>query len=176
MIGTYSAVVSEPKLKVSKKPKRRRTPPEEIVDYIVLIEDWDWGYSLSLNTERDAIDPYREFRHLQIRGRLLHPKGLKTNRVEITLLPSHEMLPKARKDRKPRCAGSLDVYDDRIAGLVSIPIDALPPILQMLIADRFRFVAMRGPRFRYRQALCNSFRIEMKLNPDDLPEGTELPR
>ena len=35
---------------------------------------------------------------------------------------------------------------------------------------------MRGPRFRYRQALCNSFRIEMKLNPDDLPEGTELPR
>ena len=67
-------MVSEPKLKVSKKTKRRRMPPEEIVDYIVLIEDWDWGYSLSLNTERDAIDPYREFRHLQIRGRLLHPK------------------------------------------------------------------------------------------------------
>ena len=34
---------------------------------------------------------------------------------------------------------------------------------------------MRGARFRYRQALCNSFRLEMNLDPDDLPEGIELP-
>jgi hypothetical protein len=67
------------------------------------------------------------------------------------------------------------LYDDRISGLVSIPMDALPPILQMLIGGRFRFVEMRGPRFRYRQTLCNSFRLEMKLDPDDLPEGVELP-
>lgn len=46
-----------------------------------------------------------------------------------------------------------------------IAIDALPSILQMLIADRFRFVEMRGRRFRSRQTLCNSFGIEMKLNP-----------
>jgi hypothetical protein len=108
-------------------------------------------------------------------GRLLHPKGLKTDRAEITLLPSYDMLPDARKEGKPRCVGSLNVYGDRIAGLVSIPIDALPPILQMLIGGQLRFVEMRGSRFRYRQALCNSFRIEMKLDPDDLPEGVELP-
>ncbi|WP_229192835.1 hypothetical protein [Bradyrhizobium brasilense] len=139
------------------------------------VEDWGWSYSLSLDTDRRSVDPYHEFRHLQVRGRLLHPEGLKTDQVEITLLPSYDMLPEARKDRQPRCVGSLDIYDDRIAGLVSIPRDALPPILQMLIADRFRFVAMRGPRLRYRQALCNSFRLEMKLDPDSLPEGVELP-
>lgn len=98
---------------------------------------------------------------------------MKTDRVEIALLPSYDMLPAARKDRQPRCAGSLDIYDDRIAGLVSIPMDALPPILQMLIAGHLRIVEMRGPRFRYRQALCNSFRLEMKLDRDDLPEGVE---
>jgi hypothetical protein len=166
---------TKPKPKAPRKPRRRRKPPEEFVDYIVAIEDWDWGYSLSLNTDRHAIDPYHEFRHLQVMGRLLHPKGLKTDRVEITLLPSYDMLPEARKERKPRCAGSLDVYDDRIAGLVSIPIDALPTILQMLIGGRLRFVEMRGSRFRYRQALCKSFRLEMRLDQDDVPEGVELP-
>jgi hypothetical protein len=168
-------MITEPKPNAPRKAKRRPKPPEEFVDYIVAIEDWDWGYSLSLNTERQPIDPYHEYRHLQIRGRMLHPKGLKTDRAEITLLPSYDMLPEARKERQPRCAGSLDVYDDRIAGLVSIPMDALPPMLQMLIGGRFRFVSMRGPRFRYRQALCNSFRLEMELDPDDLPEGVELP-
>lgn len=168
-------MVTEPKPKAPRKPKRRRKPPEQVVDYIVAIEDWDWSYSLSINTDRHAIDPYHEFRHLQVRGRLLHPRGLKTDRIEITLLPSYDMLPEARKDRKPRCAGSLDIYDDRVAGLVSIPIDALPPILQMLIGGRFRFVEMRGARFRYRQALCNSFWLATRLDPDDLPEGVELP-
>lgn len=109
-----------------RKAKRRR-PREEIVDYIVEIDDWDWSYSLSLNSERHAIDPYHEFRHLKIGGRL-HPKGLKTDRVEITLLPSYDMLPEAGKERQPRCVGSLDIYDDRVTGLVSIPMDAIPPI------------------------------------------------
>lgn len=168
-------MATEPKPKVASRKKRRRKSAEEFVDYIVAIEDWDWSYSLSLDASRHAADPYHEFRHLKIRGRLLHPKGLKTDRAEITLLPSYDMLPEARKERQPRCAGSLDVYDDHIAGLVSIPMDALPPILQMLIGGRFRFVEMRGPRFRYRQALCNSFRLEMELDPEDLPEGVELP-
>ena len=38
-------MVTEPKQKAPTKPKRRRKPPEEFVDYIVVIEDWDWGYS-----------------------------------------------------------------------------------------------------------------------------------
>ena len=79
------------------------------------------------------------------------------------------MLPDARKDRQPRCVVSLDAYGDRIAGLVSIPVDVVSPILQMLIAGCFRFVSMRGPRLRYRQTLCNSFRLEMTIDEDDVP-------
>jgi hypothetical protein len=162
-------MADEPKPTKSARKRRRRKPREEFVDYIVAIDAWDWSYSLSLDTDRDAVDPYHEFRHLQIRGRLLHPKGLKTDRAEITLLPSYDMLPEARKDRQPRCVASLDAYGDRISGLVSIPVDVVSPILQMLIAGRFRFASMRGPRLRYRQALCSSFRLEMTIDEEDMP-------
>lgn len=163
-------MADEPKpAKSARKKKRRRKPREEFVDYIVAIEGWDWSYSLSLNTDRHAVDPYHEFRHLQIKGRLVHPKGLKTDRAKITLLPSYDMLPEARKDHKPRCVVSLDAYGDRIAGLVSIPVDAVSSILQMLIGGHFRFASMRGPRLRYRQTLCNSFRLEMTIDEEDMP-------
>jgi hypothetical protein len=81
------------------------------------IENWDWSYSLSLDTSRRC--------------------GRRRNGVDPDGCPSAH------------------------------PAD--------LIGGRFRFVEMRGPRFRYRQTLCNSFRLEMKLDPDDLPEGIELP-
>ncbi|MGY4325643.1 hypothetical protein ACVWWG_000057 [Bradyrhizobium sp. LB7.2] len=68
-------MATEPKPKAVGKTKRRRKPREEIVDYIVAIEDWDWGYSFSLNAERRPLDPYHEFRHLQISGMLLQPTG-----------------------------------------------------------------------------------------------------
>jgi hypothetical protein len=46
----------EPKPKAAKKKKRCRAPPEEFVEYVVEIADWDWGYSLSLNTGYSDID------------------------------------------------------------------------------------------------------------------------
>jgi hypothetical protein len=67
-------MATEPNPKAVKRKKRRRAPPGEFVEYIVEITDWDWGYSLLLNTStgkyRDD-DPYMEFRHLQITGKLL---------------------------------------------------------------------------------------------------------
>jgi hypothetical protein len=107
------------------RKKRGRKPREEFVDYIVAIEGWDWSYSLSLNSDRRAVDPYHEFRHLEIRG-VLHPTGLKTDRFELTLLPSYDVDLEARKRSSPLCVGSLDAYGDRLAGLMSIPADALP--------------------------------------------------
>jgi hypothetical protein len=51
-------------------------------------------------------------------------------------LPSADMSEKRRKDYKPLALGGLEAYPDRIDGHVGIPQDALPPILQMLIAER----------------------------------------
>lgn len=56
-------------------------------------------------------------------------------------------------------------------GNIGIPWDALTPILQMLIAARFKFVLMRGTRFRHRSAKLRSLRLETKLTEDDVPMG-----
>jgi hypothetical protein len=118
--------------------KRRRSPREPDVYYVVAIEDWGWGYSLSLNTDRQPIAPYHEFRHLQVRGRLLHPKGLRTDRIDLTLPPSRDLDPEERKALRPLGVGSLDGYGDPITGLLPVPMDALPPILQMMIGEPTR--------------------------------------
>lgn len=165
-------MAADPKLT---RRKRKRRPREEDIYYVVAIEDWDWGYSLSLNTERNASDPYHEFRHLQVWGRLLHPKGLRTDRIELTFLPSRDLDPEERKALRPVGVGSLDGYGDPITGLLPLPMDALPPILQMMIGERSKFIVMHGTKFGHRRATLHGFRLEMKIDPDDLPEGVELP-
>ncbi|MGY3510622.1 hypothetical protein [Bradyrhizobium lupini] len=160
-------MTGEPKPTKSAK-KRRRKPREKIVDYVVAIEGWDWGYSFSLNSERQPIDPYGEFRHLQVKGRLLRPSGQKTERAEISLLPSSDLEEERRRDLHPIALGSLHVTQDAILGNIGIPRDALTPILQMLIAGKLNFVLMRGSRFRHRSAKVNSLRLETKLTEDDV--------
>ena len=165
-------MAAEPKAKPVKKKKRPRVPPEEFVEYVVEITGWDWSYSLSLNADtgkyRDD-DPYHEFRHLKVLGKLLRPVGLKTDAVEVTLLPGNDMTEERRKEYKPIALGRLNVYPDVIKGSIGIPADALPPILQMLIAKEFKFIVLRGSKLRYRSARLTSLHLEMKLDEDELP-------
>jgi hypothetical protein len=154
--------------RAARKATRRRKPPEEIVDYIVEIESWDFSYWLALNTLRDPLDPYHEHRGLQIKGRLLQPTGLKTDRAEVSLFPSSNLQEERRKDLKPIAVGGLESYAEKIDGHVGIPADMLGPILQMLIASRFKFIVMRGSTFRYRSARLISYRLDTKLEEDDL--------
>ncbi|MGA7809768.1 hypothetical protein [Bradyrhizobium sp.] len=162
-------MAAEPKPKAVRKKARRRKPPEEIVDYIVEIEDWDFGYWLALNTLRDALDPYHEHRHVELKGRMLWPKGLKTDRVEISMFPSVSLLEERRRDLKPIAIGAIEAYPERLGASVGIPQDALAPILQMLIAERFKFVVLRGSKFLYRSARLVSFSLRAQLGEDDLP-------
>ena len=64
---------------------------------------------------------------------------------------------------------SLETYNDRIVGLLSIPMDVLPPILQMRIGGRCKFVSMSGTKFHYRRARLHGFRLEMNQTEDDMP-------
>jgi len=56
-----------------------------------------------------------------------------------------------------------------MTALLPIPKDSLTPILQVLIADRFRFVDLGGARLRHRQALVSSFSLETHIDVDDMP-------
>jgi hypothetical protein len=146
---------------------RQSAQPLEMVEYVVDIIDWYWAYSLSLISEkyRDD-DPYREFRHLKIVGKLLQPTGFKTEVVHISLLPSSGMSEERRKNSSPTTLGTFELRSDIIEGLISIPADVLPPILQMLIAKKFKFIHLTGSKFYRRSARLTGLRLEMHL-PDD---------
>jgi hypothetical protein len=154
----------------SKRTKRLRAPSrDEYVRYIIAIENWDWSYSLSLDDRKDSLDPYREYRHLRIGGKLLHPKLPSVETVEVHLMPRADLDQDRRKDDQPSAVGSLRVDGGQLIVLQPIPKDSLTPILQVLIADRFRFVDLGGARLRHRQALVSSFSLETHIDADDMP-------
>ncbi|QQO34261.1 hypothetical protein JJC00_00635 [Bradyrhizobium diazoefficiens] len=163
-------MVTEPKHKASRKTKRRSRPTEEIIDYIVEIENWDFTYWLALNSLRSALDPYHEHRLVEIRGRLLRPTRLESDRIEVSLIPSISLEEERRKDLKPIALGTIEAYPERLDATLSIPSDALTPILQMLIAGRLKFVVMRGSKFRYRSARLHSYSLGTKFEEDEDPE------
>jgi hypothetical protein len=91
----------------------------------------------------------------------------------LSLLPGAGLSEERRKEDKPRALGGLESHPDTIRGSIGIPADVLSPILQMLIAEKFKFLLMTGTKFRYRSARLHCCRLEMKLGEDDmLPEET----
>lgn len=40
----------------------------------------------------------------------------------------------------------------------------------MLIAEKFKFVVLHGSALRYRQTNLQSFRFEMRIDDEDLPD------
>lgn len=151
------------------KRKRTKRRQDETVFYVVEITNREWGYSFGVNNVRHFDDPYLEFRHLNVRGKLLRPGGIKAETVELTFMPDKKLNEENRQHHEPKAVGSLSLNKGVLQGLLPLPADALEPILQMLTADRFRYVVMDGTKLRYRQGLVRDFRLSETLDEDDLP-------
>lgn len=149
--------------------KRRRKPRQEPVDYVVQIEAWDWSFSFGVNWSKHFDDPYMDFRHLQLTGRLFHPKTIKAEKAEVTLMPDARLNEARRQQNKPTGVGSLNLHQGTLSALLSMPQDALDSVLQMLVADRFKYIIMIGDPLRYRQGMVKDYRLERELNEDNLP-------
>jgi len=150
------------------RKKRQRRKKETFASYVVEIAEWDWSYSFGLEAMRHAVDPYSEFRHLEISGRILVPRGVKASSAELTFIPSDRYKEENRQEAKPLAVGSLHVYNDILHGLLSMPTDGLDPVLQMLIARKMRYVFMNGEALRYRKALVRHYQITTKYDEDDI--------
>lgn len=98
------------------------------------IENWGWGYSFSLKSDRQPIDPYDEFRHLQVKGPLLQPFGAADRQGADIAVALDRSRGRAAEGLDPMALGSLNLAPDGILW------DALTPIMQMLIAGRVEFV------------------------------------
>jgi len=82
----------------------------------------------------------------------------------------------AKRDRPPPPGvGSLNIRASkadplRLLGYLSMPKDVLEPVLQMLIAGRFKFVLMDGERMRWHSCHIRHFEFTAQYNEPDYPE------
>jgi hypothetical protein len=87
--------------------------------------------------------------------------------VRIILIP--RSIRTNRNVAAARGIGSISLFRGKFEALLMMPEDALAPILQMLVAEKFRFIDLHGERMRYRSATIRSYRLEMNIDEEDMP-------
>lgn len=161
------------KPKVKSRPRRKRPqgrPKNDPVYYVVAVEDWDWGFWFGVSNMPERNGPYDDYRHLNLRGRLLRPAKLKCEKVELHILPDKRLDEGVREQNRPVSIGHINLRKARMDGILSMPADALPLLLTLATAEKLRFMVMQGERLRYGSAAIKSFRVEMNIGEDDLPD------
>jgi hypothetical protein len=155
------------------KLKRRGRPELSTSYYILKITDWDWSYHFGVNAARHDDRPYSDYRHLLVRGEVLRPSKLrqKAEAVEVTFLPDVSQADlEERGGALSLSVGYLQVHNKIPTGGISMATDTLGLVMQMLIAESFKFIVLYGDPMRYRQARIRSYHFETQLNPNDYPD------
>ncbi len=145
--------------------------------YHVQITGWDWSYSFSTNVPKYEDARFSEYRYLLVRGKVLRPRKIKVETAELWFLPTikpEDFLP-LPDQTPPRSVGSLNIQGSkancfRLLAYLSMPENALEPVLQMLIADRFKFVLMQGEPMRWRKCLVRRFEFTAECDEADYPD------
>jgi hypothetical protein len=157
--------------------KKQRRKELTYAYYDVEITGWDWDLSFGVNIPKYEDRQYSDYRHLQIHGTLLRPRKLKVETVELTVLPNIDPAAmELRHDQPPpRAVGSVSVEGKKsegtkLVGNLSMPTDALGPVLQMLLAGRFKCVLMDGEAMRWRKALIRNYRLTAEHDEADYPD------
>jgi hypothetical protein len=132
------------------------------------ITGYEWEYHFGLNgTVRNKDDPYSEYRHLTVLGKLLHPSDIALEDMRITFIPEVEMEKENRQDFKPAGFGSLEMRDEWIDGVFGMPMSALPPVLTALAGGHHRYIDFYGSKKRYRKAEIRSYRFTANFDLED---------
>ena len=73
-----------------------------------------------------------------------------------------------RRSHNSNYVGILELRKNRLTGSLYLPFDVLATALQMMIADRWRFVVLSGDTFLSGRASIKSYRLQRSLDDDDL--------
>jgi hypothetical protein len=153
---------SKTKLKAKRKPRVERFWLE------IEIGDWDWNFAFGLQTLKGNTDPYADYRHLNIRGIIRGPQKYRAKSIEITCYPEIDLNRDNRAKRNPKAVGVFEKYREELSANIHMPADALPSVLQMLIATRYRFVILEAMPFERGYAMIQSYYFDEKLQEDEL--------
>jgi hypothetical protein len=158
-----------------KKQRQSRTPTHAYYHFQII--DWDWSYSFSANVPKYEDARFTDYRHLLVHGRLLRPRKIKVDIAELWFMPTvkPEDFEQKHDQPPPPGVGSLDLEGKkseqlRLVGYLSMPADALQAVMQMLIADRFKFVLMNGEAMRYRHCFIRRYEFTAQHDEAEYPD------
>jgi hypothetical protein len=99
-----------------------------------------------------------EYRHFRFTGTLLQPKLAGIGDAKATLMASPELDHASALPRQS--IGVLRLNEHALEAFLSMPSSAASLILQMLLAERFKYLCVEGSGFRsnHAEALSLSFR------------------
>jgi hypothetical protein len=122
------------KLNRPRVPQMRATPT---VQHVVQIDHWNFDYMFGISEGKFATG-YYDFRHIEISGTIVEPAGIKATKGQVTCMPDEDVA--ASPNHVQRFVGHVYYRGEEYSAKLNFPRDALSPILQMLIAQRYRYL------------------------------------
>lgn len=147
------------------------------VHYVMQIDNWDWSFSYGVNRISYFTDLYADYRHLNVSGKLLRPKKVAGDTIQITFVMnrSAEKLdltqanPEVRKHLDAFGIGALHSRKGKSESVLPMPADALQPNLAMFIAGKMRFVVLDGSEISRGQAKVHGYSIDEVFDEEGFP-------
>jgi hypothetical protein len=127
------------------------------VFHVLRITRWNFDYSFGLNTLKGENDLYSDFRHLELHVGVLKPTGIKAKQGRLVFFPDENFAagsPTRTKKfadhfdkspvRPPPPVGHVSYRGKDYKANLFMPPDALPLVLTMLSAEKYRFVSFEA--------------------------------
>jgi hypothetical protein len=157
-----------------KKERSNSQAKESHLAVLVEIRSWQWDFSFGIGSTKWSIDPYSDYRHLDVEGDVRYPPSLEKLPAKFVFLPDVKLNRENRQSDTPRAIGSLSKERNLISGLCSIPEDVLASLLGMLSANLLKSVTTYGTGFRYRKSILRNIRLSTSLDSEGYLEAPEL--
>lgn len=161
------SVFEERNQTIKKGLKQFRNALSEAIDYTVRIDGWNCDYSFGLNASYDPLhrdngisflyeSPYSEHRDLVLKGVFIEPRKLKEKRLEARFVRQPHLNKETIEENlhryeesPPKSVGGFLKQGHYIMAYLSIPEDAFALVLQNAMADKVKFMTLRGQKLRY---------------------------
>lgn len=149
------------------KRTRRRRFEDEIVQYVITVDDWEYAYSCSINHRgKSCVGSYRELATLNLKGHVLQPKASEHPTALITLSASEQALGDPGGLSRMG-VGTLSARDDLLDAYVLVPAPRMGELLAIASSGRIRAATLSGTRLRYRRGTILSLHLDTSFDGED---------
>jgi hypothetical protein len=127
---------------MSKRPVRKVRPVS--VQHVLKIESWRFIYSFGTGKTKFCPELYSDHRHLELKVSIVEPKGIKANRGLVRCFAYDGLIEgykqPAASSAQTKAVGEVYYRGADYQAILTLPTDALPLILQMLAAGKYRLI------------------------------------